>query len=80
MAKQWEQYDRDMSLYNKDVQNYNDYIRDKVFYINTMAWSNMKAWRSRLDIESVRLDNIRKGLPECFADPLGIVKSIETYW
>jgi hypothetical protein len=76
IKQQWQQYNKDMDVYNSEVSKYNAYVNGKVFYIDTLEWNNMKAWRNKLDIESLRLDNVSKALPECFAESVGIVKSI----
>jgi hypothetical protein len=80
IKQKWEQYNKDMNDYNSEVEKYNVFVTGKIFYIGTSEWNNMKAWKQKLDAESLRLDNISKELPECFAEPIGVVNNIETYW
>jgi len=82
MAQRWQQYD-------SDVRGYNAYIEGEYTFPNGLVMptrpiisslEELQNYDQTVDDWKAKLDSESTGLPKCFADPMGIVKSFEVYW
>ncbi len=78
----WEsqEYDRLVSDYNDDVEQYNQEIKEKGILEGSPEELRIEAWEARLEEKEQVIDELAEELGDFLANPLGIVSRIEIYW
>lgn len=66
--------------YNKEVKEYNNEIRGKIYYEGSPELASIKAWEAELKEKERIIDNLAEKLGNCLFEPLGIVESVKLYW
>lgn len=78
--QQWEEYDRQLELYNEKADAYDKALGGRVVIADPDEYARLKSMYDDLEAMRVELEALRLGLGGHRWEPLGIVTDIELYW
>ena len=74
-----EQFESALNSYNIEVQQYNQWVTGRTFYIGSADYLKATQWEEELKFEEANLDKVGKSLG-AFWEPLGIVSKVKVCW